>query len=111
MAGQLQNVGVKVEVKPLEWAVYLQDLAEMFAPAPLPRTLGVPVLALLSTGGTFADAAAMRTALAGPSVTVQAIDCQHWPLTERPHEVRQAIERWCGALPVSGACLGPAVAR
>jgi hypothetical protein len=37
----------------------------------------------------------MRTALAGPNVTVQTIDCQHWPLTERPDEVRQAIERWC----------------
>jgi pimeloyl-ACP methyl ester carboxylesterase len=59
----------------------------------------VPVLALLSTGATFADAAEMRAALAGERVTLQSIDCHHWPLTERPVEVRQAIERWCDALP------------
>jgi esterase len=80
-------------------AVYLQDLVEMFAAAPRPRALGVPTLALLSTGATFADAAAMRIALAGPQVSLQAIECHHWPLTERPLEVRQAIERWCATLP------------
>jgi len=94
-----QYSSMRADLKHVPLAVYLQDLAEMFAPAPLPRTLGVPVLALLSSGATFADAAAMRAALAGPNVTVEPIDCQHWPLTERPHEVRQAIERWCGALP------------
>ncbi|HET9207664.1 MAG TPA: alpha/beta hydrolase [Burkholderiaceae bacterium] len=94
-----QYSSVRADLKHVPLAVYLQDLAEMFAPTPLPRTLGVPVLALLSTGATFADADAMRTALAGPDVTVQTIDCQHWPLTERPDEVRQTIERWCEALP------------
>jgi pimeloyl-ACP methyl ester carboxylesterase len=82
-------------------AVYLQDLAAMFSPAPLPRELEVPVLALLSTGATFAAADAMRAALAGPRVAVQTIECQHWPLTERPTEVREAIERWCDALDAS----------
>ncbi|MBL8340467.1 MAG: alpha/beta hydrolase [Rubrivivax sp.] len=78
-------------------AVYLQDLVEMFRPAPAPRELAVPVLALLSTGATFANADAMRAALAGPRVTLQAIECHHWPLTERPVEVRQAVERWVEA--------------
>jgi pimeloyl-ACP methyl ester carboxylesterase len=78
-------------------AVYLQDLVEMFRPAPRPAGLAVPVLALLSTGATFADAAAMRAALAGPQVTLQNIDCHHWPLTERPDEVRRAIEAWVEA--------------
>jgi pimeloyl-ACP methyl ester carboxylesterase len=76
-------------------AVSLQDLVEMFRPAPHPRALDVPVLALLSTGATFADATAMRAELAGPRVQLQSIDCHHWPLTERPDEVRQAIELWC----------------
>jgi pimeloyl-ACP methyl ester carboxylesterase len=102
-----QYSSMRADLKHVPLAVYLQDLAEMFALAPLPRTLGVPVLALLSTGATFADAAAMRAALAGPNVTVQTIDCQHWPLTERPTEVRQAIERWCAALPL--AALAPIV--
>ena len=26
---------------------------------------------------------------------VQTIDAHHWPLTERPDEVRRAIEDWC----------------
>lgn len=103
-----QYSSMRADLKHVPLAVYLQDLAEMFAPAPLPRTLGVPVLALLSTGATFADAAAMRAALAGPNVTVQTIDCQHWPLTERPDEVRQAIERWCVALPPVASASCPA---
>jgi pimeloyl-ACP methyl ester carboxylesterase len=88
----------RADLRHVPLAVYLQDLVEMFTPAPLPRELGVPVLALLSTGATFADAGEMRAALAGANVTVQPIACQHWPLTERPLEVRAAVERWCDAL-------------
>jgi molybdate transport system permease protein len=90
------NIVGRTQTLPL--AVYLQDLVEMFRAAPLPRSLGLPTLALLSTGATFADAAAMRAELAGPRVALQSIDCHHWPLTERPTEVREAIERWCAGL-------------
>lgn len=86
------------DLRHLPLAVYLQDVVEMFRPAPLPRDVGLPTLALLSTGATFADAAEMRAALAAPNVEVQTIDCQHWPLTERPLEVRRSIERWCETL-------------
>ncbi|HMQ72395.1 MAG: alpha/beta hydrolase [Rhodoferax sp.] len=89
----------RADLRHVPTSVYLQDLVEMFRPAPLPRSLGVPVLALLSSGATFADAAAMRTLLAGPQVRLQDVECQHWPLTERPREVREAIERWVQALP------------
>lgn len=89
----------RADLRHVPLAVYLQDLVEMFRPAPTPRELDVPVLALLSTGATFADGATMREALAGPAVSLRTIDCHHWPLTERPVEVRQAIERWCEALP------------
>jgi pimeloyl-ACP methyl ester carboxylesterase len=88
---------IRADLRHVPLAVYLQDLVEMFRPAPLPRALGVPTLALLSTGGTFADPDAMRTALAGPRVTIERIDCHHWPLTERPREVRAAIEGWVAA--------------
>jgi hypothetical protein len=33
-----------------------------------------------------------------PQVQVRRIDCHHWLLTERPAEVRQAIEDWCARL-------------
>jgi pimeloyl-ACP methyl ester carboxylesterase len=92
-------------------AVYLQDVVEMFRTAPLPRTLQRPVLALLSSAATFADAQAMQAALAGHQVTVQTIACHHWPLTERPEAVRQAIEAWCEVnwadADAEGVSLGP----
>jgi pimeloyl-ACP methyl ester carboxylesterase len=75
-------------------AVYLQDMVEMFRAVPAPGALQVPVLALLSSGATFAQAAAMQAALAGPRVRIETIHCHHWPLTERPAEVRAAIEAW-----------------
>ena len=59
----------------------------------------MPVLALLSSGATYADAQAMREHLRRvPRLTLQTVDCHHWPLTERPDAVREAIERWCAAL-------------
>ncbi len=90
----------RADLRHVPTAVYLQDLAEMFRPAPRPRELPQPVLALLSTGATFADADEMRVALAGPRVTLQAVPCQHWPLTERPAEVRAAIEAWLATLDI-----------
>ncbi len=89
---------MRADLRHVPLAVYLQDLAEMFRAAPRPCDLDVPVLALLSSGATFADADRMRALLAGPRVTIRAIECHHWPLTERPLEVRQAIEEWVGAL-------------
>lgn len=85
----------RADLRHLPLAVYLQDLAEMFSAAPLPRELPCPVLALLSSGATFADPDAMRAALAGPRVTQLDIECHHWPLTDRPDAVRAAIDGWC----------------
>lgn len=86
----------RADLRHVPLAVYLQDLVEMFRPVPPLTRIRVPVLVLLSSGATFADAAAMRAELrAYPNMTVQSIDCHHWPLTERPEEVRRAIEDWC----------------
>ncbi|MBX3602699.1 MAG: alpha/beta hydrolase [Rubrivivax sp.] len=89
-----QYSSARADLRHVPLAVYLQDLVEMFRPAPRPRELDLPVLALLSSGATFADAGEMRAALAGPRVTLRTVHCQHWPLTERPAEVRQAVEDW-----------------
>lgn len=91
----------RADLRHTRTATYLQDLAEMFRPPPDPATLRLPVLALLSGGATFADAAAMHDRLARlPDVTLGTVACHHWPLTERPAEVRVAIERWCDGLAV-----------
>jgi len=85
-------------------AHYLQELAELLRPLPPPATYPMPVLVLLSTGATFAQLAATRAIAAGfARGTIESIDCHHWPLTERPVEVRERIERWIDALDAAPA--------
>lgn len=93
-----QYSSTRADLRHIPTAVYLQDLVEMFRTPPAPRDLELPVLALLSSGATFADTAEMHAALAGPRVQIGRVDCHHWPLTERPDEVRSAIEQWVQAL-------------
>jgi pimeloyl-ACP methyl ester carboxylesterase len=87
----------RADLRTTATAVYLQDLVEMFRPVPPATDPPEPMLVLQSTAAHFADPVRMRDRLAGPRTTVAEVDCNHWPLTERPVEVREAIERWCGA--------------
>ena len=70
----------------------------MFRPVPAPASIRMPVLVLLSTGGTFADPQETHRLVGFPRGHTVKIDCHHWPLTERPAEVQQAIEAWCAVL-------------
>lgn len=89
----------RADLRHTRTATYLQDLAEMFRVLPDPAGLQRPVLALLSTGATFADPRIMRAMIERlPAATVRTIACHHWPLTERPDEVRALIEHWCVGL-------------
>jgi len=89
----------RADLQHFRTAHYLQELVEMFRPVPPLSSLDAPVLVLASSGGTFADPGAMRGLLAElPHGRTVRIDCQHWPLTEKPAEVRAAIERWCESL-------------
>lgn len=88
------------DLRSLPTAVYLQDLVEILRPLPPLAELAAPVLTLLSTHARFTDPARTRRRLGEvPHGEIVDIDSQHWMLTERPREVRVAIERWCGALP------------
>jgi len=90
---------MRADLRTFRTADYLEDAAELFRPTPVPAAIAVPVLTLLSASGTFADPAASARVAAGfPRGSTVGIDCHHWPLTERPEEVRAAIERWCAAL-------------
>jgi pimeloyl-ACP methyl ester carboxylesterase len=83
------------DLRQMRSAQYLQDVVEMFRPPPALARIAVPVLTLLSSGATFAPEDTMRARLAAlPQGTIARIDCHHWPLTERPVEVREAIEAW-----------------
>jgi pimeloyl-ACP methyl ester carboxylesterase len=76
-------------------ANYLQDLVELFRPLPALQSVGAPVLVLRSTIAGYQDEAAVDRRL-GELIDchVEAIHCHHWPVTERPHEVRRLIEDW-----------------
>lgn len=84
------------DLKYFPTAHYLQELVEVTRPLPPPAGIRAPVLVLLSRGITFTDARVMRAWIASfPAAETVTIDAWHWPLTERPIEVRAAIERWC----------------
>jgi pimeloyl-ACP methyl ester carboxylesterase len=89
----------RADLRHVPLAVYLQDLVELFSAPPAPESIRCPVLALLSRGGTFAELnETARIARRFPQVHEVEIDCHHWPLTERPDDVRRAIESWCNDL-------------
>jgi esterase len=80
-------------------ASYLRELVELFAPLPPPEEIRAPVLVLLSRGPTFTDFDRSRIlAERFPRGKTVTLDAYHWPLTERPLEVRRAIEEWCDRL-------------
>lgn len=67
----------------------------MLRPLPPLAALGVPILVLLSRGVTYTDPAATERLLdAAPNVERVTVDAYHWPLTEQPQQVREAIEAW-----------------
>ena len=85
----------RADLKYIHSAQYLQDVVEMLRPPPDFARLCCPVRVLLSTGATFASERATRrdfSALA--DVSFDSINCHHWPVTERPEEIRLAIESW-----------------
>jgi pimeloyl-ACP methyl ester carboxylesterase len=91
----------RADLRHVPLAVYLQDLVELFSAPPAPESIRCPVLALLSRGGTFAEfSETAQIARRFPNVNEVEIDCHHWPLTERPDDVRRAIESWCDDLVV-----------
>jgi len=90
----------RADLRTFRTAHYLQELVEMFRPVAAPESIAMPTLVLLSTGATFAALPEMRAIAARfPRGEVKTVDCHHWPLTERPDEVRTAIEHWCETQP------------
>lgn len=77
-------------------AHYLEELIQVTRPLPPAASVRAPVRVLLSKGVTFTDPAVMREWMAGfPRAEISAVNAWHWPITERPVEVRAAIEHFC----------------
>jgi pimeloyl-ACP methyl ester carboxylesterase len=86
------SISADLGVMPI--AAYLQDLIETVRPLPL-ESVQAPTLALLSQARTFADARRTRIELARLArAEIQVIDAAHWIPTERPREMREAVEAW-----------------
>ena len=84
------------DLKHFPTASYLQEYIEVTRPLPPLADIRLPTLVLLSRGVTFTDPEATKRLLAPLShVEIATIDAYHWPLTEKPADVRRAIEDWC----------------
>jgi pimeloyl-ACP methyl ester carboxylesterase len=67
----------------------------------LPRleAINQPVLVLMSGGSSLSDRERNERQIQRmPNVTIQIVDCDHWPLTEQPATVRDMIDNWCQEL-------------
>jgi len=94
-------LGLILEYMPT--ANYLQQLLASISPLPEPERIAVPTLVLESVGIDIMDRARARAELARLQTSeLVTIDATHWPLTERPEEVRRAIESWIDRLERSG---------
>jgi pimeloyl-ACP methyl ester carboxylesterase len=83
------------DIKHFGTANYLQEFLELARAVPATPTLRAPMLVLISRAVTFTDTAATRVALKRyPHAQIDTLSAYHWPLTEKPVEVRNAIEIW-----------------
>jgi esterase len=84
----------------IPFANYLQDLLAVVQPVPVLEAINQPVLVLMSGGSSLSDRRRNEEQIDRmPNVTIQIVDCDHWPLTEQPETVRDMIDNWCQALP------------
>jgi esterase len=77
-------------------AAYLQSLRELLRPLPSLENITMPVLLLFSTGKILSDPdRARRLCESLENCRTMVLDSHHWIPTEKPVEMREAIEQWC----------------
>lgn len=88
-----------LDLKYFPTANYLEETVEMMRPLPPLSSITAPVLVVLARGVTFYDPRITQQMIAQfKNAQTIYIDAYHWPLTEKPDEVRGAIESWCAEL-------------
>ena len=76
-------------------ANFLRQMIATVEPNPPLADVGVPVLVLLSTGISFAElGVSVQEVGRFPDGELVLLDSNHWPLTETPDDVREALEDW-----------------
>jgi len=75
---------------------YLQSVRELLRPLPELKNLTIPKLFIFSSGRLFSESCDVNE-LSGSAVNSETvvIDSYHWVPTEKPVELRGAIEKWC----------------
>jgi esterase len=77
-------------------ANYVRDICAVLKPLPPLARISVPTLALLARDPSVSDSRRNRERMQRmPNISIETIDADHWPLTEKPDETRAAIEKWC----------------
>lgn len=75
---------------------YMQDAYEVTRKLPPLENIIQPVLVLLSAGATVSNPEKnLEIINRMPNVNITTIEANHWLLTEKPREAREAIENWC----------------
>lgn len=75
---------------------YLQDLIEVTRPLTALDRINIPTLVLLSQGASTSNVEINRKILSNiTDCDIKAIASDHWLLTEKPIEAREAIDAWC----------------
>jgi esterase len=82
-------------------AAFLKSLRELLRPLPPLESITAPMLLLFSTGKIFSDPAIARGLCADlANCRTLELEAHHWIPTEKPVEMREAIEQWCRELPL-----------
>lgn len=84
------------DLKYMPLANYIQDILEVVRPIGPIESISCPVLVLLSKSPTMSNVdknvSIIKTM---PHSHIHYIEADHWLMTEKPDEARQAIEDWC----------------
>lgn len=84
------------DLKYLPLVNYLQDLYAVTSPLPDLSKIKCPTRVLLSKSSSIVNPANMKAYFSNKAgLDILSVDANHWPLTERPDECRQAIDEWC----------------
>lgn len=79
----------------IHFASYMRDLLEVLRPNAPIEELDLPVLVLASRNGAFTDPEKMAIWTSRmPGASFDAVPCAHWPLTECPDQVSDAMKAW-----------------
>ncbi|MBE9516805.1 MAG: alpha/beta hydrolase [Proteobacteria bacterium] len=75
---------------------YVQELYLSIRPVKHADELNIPVLNVLATVPTYTVTEKTERIIEKlGNGSIGHVDAYHWPLTEKPEETRQLIERWC----------------